>query len=361
MAEQLTVLGGGSAPEVSFRGRTDVIIAALAAADDSAPGVLCFAGSKDYLEKAKAGGAAAVIIPPALEPLLEGLPAVLAQEARLIFVAVLDLVKPSHIPAFPAGESYFSDRQSCQIGPEVIIGPGCYIGSNVTIGTRTVVGPQVFIEDGVTIGSDCLIHPKVVLRWGVTLGQRCQIHSGTVIGEDGFGYNQIPDPQTGRLIHYKNPHLGRVVLGDDVEIGALSAVDRGLVADTVIERGTKLDNLVQIGHNCHLGQDVIVVAQVGCGGHSLVEDRVFLLGQCGLTHGAVVGHDAIVTGQTGVIGKIPPGRTAWSGTPNRPQSQDLRSQAMVLKDLPRWRQFWSKFRKSSSFEELKAALDDDQS
>jgi UDP-3-O-[3-hydroxymyristoyl] glucosamine N-acyltransferase len=119
-----------------------------------------------------------------------------------------------------------------------------------------------------------------------------------------------------------------------------------------------MDNLVQIGHNCHLGQDVIVVSQTGCGGHSQVGDRVFLLGQAGLSHGSVIGHDAIVTGQTGVTGTIPPGRTAWSGTPNKLQSQDLKSQVMILKDLPRWRQFWLKFRKSPTFEDLKASMED---
>ncbi|MDR2421982.1 MAG: UDP-3-O-(3-hydroxymyristoyl)glucosamine N-acyltransferase [Deltaproteobacteria bacterium] len=353
--DDLALLGGGRAPSVETLGG-ETLISALSSAEEAGPGALCFATSPDYLAKAKAGGAAAVVVPPSLAPRLEGRPALVVAEPRLLFAAILSLAKDAAIPPLPLGEPYFLDRSTCQIGQGVAFGPRCYVGRRVKIGDGAVVGPDVFLEDDVEIGEGTILHPKVVVRWGCRIGRRCQIHSGAVIGEDGFGYAQVPSPETGRLIHYKNPHLGRVIVGDDVEIGALSAVDRGLVADTVVERGVKMDNLVQIGHNCHLGQDVIVVAQVGCGGHSQVGDRVFLLGQCGLSHGSVVGADAIVTGQTGVTGRIPPGRTAWSGTPNRPMAQDLRSQAMVTRDLPRWRRFWAEFRKSPSFEALKKAF-----
>jgi UDP-3-O-[3-hydroxymyristoyl] glucosamine N-acyltransferase len=356
LAADLALLGGGSAPEIKVLGDPATMVSALSSAEEAAPGALCFATSPAYLEKAKSGGAAVVIVAPPLEAALGDQAGLLTPEPRLVFAVILGLAQESFRPPLPAGEPFFLDRASGQFGQDVVFGPQSYIGARVRLGDRVVVGPGVFLEDDVTVGADTILHPKVILRWGVTIGQRCQIHAGTVIGDDGFGYTQVPSPQTGRLIHYKNPHLGSVEIGDDVEIGALTAIDRGLVANTVIKRGTKLDNLVQIGHNCQLGQDVIVVSQVGCAGHSQVGDRVFLLGQCGLTHGAVVGADAIVTGQTGVTGQIPPGRLPWSGTPHRPHAEDLKLQAMTKRDLPRWREFWRAFRQSLSFEALKEAL-----
>ncbi|MDR1871528.1 MAG: UDP-3-O-(3-hydroxymyristoyl)glucosamine N-acyltransferase [Deltaproteobacteria bacterium] len=355
LAADFAILGGGEAPEIETIG-PNTRIAFLSSAEEAGPMALCFATSPDYLAKAQEGRAAAVAVNASLKDKLGDLPALIAPDPRLLFAAILSLARETYIPPLPPGEPYFVDRASCQIGPGVILGPRAYIGARVIIGEKAIIGPDVFLEDDVVVGAETILHPKVIIRWGCQIGQRCQIHAGAVIGEDGFGYTQVPSPQTGRLIHYKNPHLGKVILGDDVEIGALTAIDRGLVADTVIGRGVKMDNLVQIGHNCQIGQDVIVVAQVGCAGHSNVGDRAFLLGQCGLTHGAVVGQDAIITGQSGVTGRVPAGREAWSGTPCRPMSQELRSQAMVNRDLPRWRRFWAEFRKSPTFEALKKAL-----
>jgi UDP-3-O-[3-hydroxymyristoyl] glucosamine N-acyltransferase len=356
LTKDLTQLGGGEPPSITVHGDGSTLVTALSSAEAAAPGSLCFATSAAYLAQAEAGGAAAVILAPNLAKDLGDQAALITPEPRLVFAAALGLAQADNPPPWATGEPFFQDRASCQFGEGVIFGPQSYIGARTRLGAGVVVGAGVFIENDVTVGPETILHPKVILRSGVKVGSRCQIHAGAVIGEDGFGYAQVPSPKTGRLIHYKNPHLGGVTIGDDVEIGALTAVDRGLVADTIIERGTKLDNLVQIGHNCHLGQDVIVVSQVGCAGHSQVGDRAFLLGQCGLTHGAVVGKDAIVTGQSGVTGQIPDGRQAWSGTPQRPQAQQLRSQAMIARDLPRWRSFWAEFQKSPNFEALKQAM-----
>jgi UDP-3-O-[3-hydroxymyristoyl] glucosamine N-acyltransferase len=359
LAEDLALLGGGQAPFIkALEGQTEVY--GLSSAEEAAPGAICFATSAAYLAKAKAGGAAALVVAPDLEGSLAGCPALVTQDPRLAFAAILSIAKESLIPPLPQGEPFFLDRSSCRIGQGATFGPRSYVGARVAIGDGVVVGPDVFLENDAEIGAGTILHPKVVIRWGCRVGKNCQIHAGAVIGEDGFGYVQVPCPKTGRLIHYKNPHLGRAILGDDVEVGANTTIDRGLVADTVIGRGTKIDNLVQIGHNCRLGRDVIAVAQTGFGGHSQVGDRVFVLGQAGLSHGAIVGEDAIITGQTGVTGKVPAGRTAWSGTPKKPMSQDLKSQAMVARDLPRFRRFWREFRKSPSFEALKTALSEEE-
>ena len=356
LAFQLKALGLEHAfnPSLELAGPAETVIESLAAVDEAGPGALTFATSEAFLKKAAESSAAAVIIPPSLRPESPSLPLLLAPEPRLLFALMLDILGSARKPAPPEGQAFFADRSSVTLGADVVIGPGAYIGRNVKIGDRSVIYPQAFLEDGVEIGRDCLIHPRAVLRWGVRVGDRCQIHAGAVIGEDGFGYTQLPCPAQGRLIHFKNEHLGGVVIEDDVEIGANAAVDRGLVSDTVIGRGSKIDNLSQIGHNCHLGQDCIVVAQVGIGGHSRIGDRAFLLGQVGLGPGVEIGADAVITAQSGLgSGSVPPGRKAWSGTPLRAHEEDYRLMALSATQLPKLRNFFGALKKSRSFEEMK--------
>jgi UDP-3-O-[3-hydroxymyristoyl] glucosamine N-acyltransferase len=362
LAESLALLGGPRERIPALvHGDRGVSVSALSSANEAGEGALCFAVKKEFFLKARDQGAAAVIMAPGLleEVETEGVGAiavVVFPEPRLLFSMILGLSGQEFCPSWGQGEPYFKDKASCTIGPGVSFGPNVYVGAAVSIGQDTRIGPGVFLDDGVSLGAGCIIHPGVVLRYGVKVGQRCQIHSNSVIGGDGFGYNQVPSPDTGRLIHFKNPHLGGVDIGDDVEIGALAAIDRGLVADTVIGRGTKIDNLTQIGHNCQIGQDCVIVSQVGVAGHSQVGDRVFLLGQCGLSHGAKVGHDAIISGQSGVLGTVPPGREVWTGTPVKPQREEYTSQIMVKNDLPKWRKFLSLFLKGVSWDDIRAAM-----
>jgi UDP-3-O-[3-hydroxymyristoyl] glucosamine N-acyltransferase len=353
LGRQLAALGApGQAPAVTLAGDGQTLVTAMSAAEDSGPGCLTFAVAESYLRKAEEAGAAAVIIPPALSSPSLKLPALVTAEPRLLFsVALAGLeVRPKPL----AGEAFFVDRDTVSLGPGVILGPGAHIGRGVRLGAGTVVGPRAFLDDGVIVGEDCHIHPLAVLRWGVRVSDRCQIHSGAVIGDDGFGYNQLPSPG-GRLIHFKNEHLGGVVLEDDVEIGAQTAVDRGLVADTVIGRGTKIDNLVQIGHNVRLGRDCVVVAQVGIGGHTVIGDRVFLLGQVGLGPGVTIGDDVVLTAQSGIgSGRLPAGRRAWSGSPAKPHEEQYQNLALIGTQLPKVRKFFQALKKSADLEELKA-------
>jgi UDP-3-O-[3-hydroxymyristoyl] glucosamine N-acyltransferase len=331
-------------------------------------GSLCFAEKAAFLREAITGGAAAVITTEELASETQGeafgegskVTFIVTPFPRLLFVAFLDYLEPKIRPFYAAAEPYFKDKDSTDIHPTVSFGPFCYVGAHVTIGAGTIVGPRVTIEDGCQIGEGCHIHPGAILRWGVTIGSGCQIHCGAVIGDDGFGYTQIPLNKQGRIHHYKNPHLGGVRLGDNVEVGALCAVDRGLADDTVIESGTKLDNLVQVGHNCKIGHDCILVSQVAVGGHSTVGDRVFLLGQAGLSHGVTVGDDAKVTGQTGVTGKIPPGDKLWSGTPCVPMDEDLKVQALSRRYLPQLKKLLAAMKKSGTFLEMKELLNSEE-
>ncbi|MDR2367816.1 MAG: UDP-3-O-(3-hydroxymyristoyl)glucosamine N-acyltransferase [Deltaproteobacteria bacterium] len=368
LAESLATLGGpDGCPPAVMHGDGGTLVSALSSASEAQAGALCFAVKREYFLEARRRGAAAIIVGEELfrevatgeaggEAPGEAVALVAFLEPRLLFSVILGLVGQGFSPPWAVGEPFFKDRGSCSIGEGVTFGPNAYVGAGVCVGRASRVGPGVFLDDGVRVGEDCVIHPGAVLRYGVRVGDRCQIHSNSVIGEDGFGYNQVPCPEKGRLIHFKNPHLGGVVIEDDVEIGALAAIDRGLVADTVIGRGTKIDNLVQIGHNCQIGRDCVVVSQVGAAGHSQVGDRVFLLGQCGLNHGARVGHDAIISGQSGVLGQVPPGRNVWTGTPVKPQREEYGSQIMVKNDLPKWRKFLRLFLRGQPWEEIRAAM-----
>jgi UDP-3-O-[3-hydroxymyristoyl] glucosamine N-acyltransferase len=366
LAARLPLLGGEE-PRlmVEIIGDPGLMIDSLGAYDDPlTSSSLSFAVKKDFLVKALEGEAGAVLTTKRLFEELQASPQnppqtpktlVLAEDPRLLFAAILELTERGLKPQNSDEAPYFKDYGSVSIDPSVSFGPHCYVGANVVVKKGVLIGPRVVIEDEVTVDEDSIIHPGAILRWRVKLGKRVIIHAGCVIGDDGFGYTQIPQ-KNGRLIHFKNPHLGSVAIEDDVEIGALSCVDRGLVGDTTIGKGTKLDNLVQVGHNCRIGSDCVVVAQTGVGGHAAIGDRAFLLGQSGISHGAVVGQDAIVTGQCGVTGTIPPGKRAWSGTPSVPMDEDLKTQALLRRYLPRLRDLSLALKSSESFEELKEKL-----
>ncbi|MDR1081968.1 MAG: UDP-3-O-(3-hydroxymyristoyl)glucosamine N-acyltransferase [Deltaproteobacteria bacterium] len=362
LASGLAAAGGGKAPRYEIRGDPGTEVGFLCAFKEKAPpGAVTFAVKAKFLADAASNGAAAVLTTPALAQGLPG-PApgappppvmVITPDPRLLFVGLLELAEKAIRPSWATAEPFFKDRAGVEAAEGVVFGPGSYIGAGVKLARNVRIGPGAVVEDGVEIGEGTAVHARAVVLWRVRIGARCVIGPGAVIGWDGFGYTQAPDPETGRLIHYRNPHLGGVVIEDDVEIGANTCVDRGLIADTLIRRGSKLDNLVQVGHNCEIGRDCLLASQVGTAGHAAVSDRAFILGQAGLSHGTRVGADAIITGQTGVTGEVPAGRTAWAGTPCIPLDEELKLQALARRFLPRLRNLLDHLRKSSSFSELR--------
>jgi UDP-3-O-[3-hydroxymyristoyl] glucosamine N-acyltransferase len=207
------------------------------------------------------------------------------------------------------------------VGEDVWIGAGSHIRAGVVLGTA------------VSIGKDCQIYPRAVLYEGTTLGNRVVVHAGAVLGADGFGY--VRDNATGAYTQF--PQQGTLVIEDDVEIGANTTIDRGALAETRVRRGTKIDNLVHIGHNCDIGEDVILVALTGISGSCTVGKGAVIAGQVGLGDHAHVGPGVILGGQAGVLsGKtvtnegLKPGTVLW-GTPARPLKQVLREQATLTR------------------------------
>ena len=221
--------------------------------------------------------------------------------------------------------------QNVEFGENISVGACAVIEDNARIGAGTRIDAGAVVGEGVSIGSDCHVYPRAVLYPGTTLGDRVVVHAGVVLGADGFGY--VRDSVTGAYTQF--PQQGTLVIEDDVEIGANTTIDRGALAETRIRRGAKIDNLVHIGHNCDIGEDVILVALTGISGSSSVGKGAVIAGQVGIGDHAHVGEGVILGGQAGVLsGKtvtnegLKPGTVLW-GTPARPLKQVLREIAVL--------------------------------
>jgi UDP-3-O-[3-hydroxymyristoyl] glucosamine N-acyltransferase len=208
------------------------------------------------------------------------------------------------------------------LGADVTVGPSAVIESQAVIGAGSQVLAGVTIGARARVGAACTLHPGVTVYPGTVIGDRVIIHGGAVIGSDGFGY------ATEDGVHLKIPHVGRVVIEDDVEIGANTTIDRATLGETRIGRGTKIDNLVQIGHNVTVGAGTLIVAQVGISGSVTIGPGVVIAGQVGIADHRTIGAGAVVTGQAGVTKDVPEGATV-SGFPAQDRRQELRLQASL--------------------------------
>ncbi|MDF0644085.1 MAG: UDP-3-O-(3-hydroxymyristoyl)glucosamine N-acyltransferase [Nitrospira sp.] len=209
-----------------------------------------------------------------------------------------------------------------RIGTDPSIWPFVTLGDGVTLGARVTLYPGVFIGAGSTIGDGSLIYPNVVIREGCTIGKRVIIHSGTVIGSDGFGYVQ----HEGR--HHKIPQLGGVTIEDDVELGANVSIDRATLGQTLIRKGTKVDNLVQIAHNVTIGEHAILVAQVGIAGSSTIGRHVMIGGQAGLADHIQIGDQVMIAARAGVNRNLESNQIV-SGSPVMPHETWMKAQAVI--------------------------------
>jgi UDP-3-O-[3-hydroxymyristoyl] glucosamine N-acyltransferase len=267
---------------------------------------------------------------PSAKPLL------LSSQPRLAFARAAALLHPAK-PTLPTpvrvGHPLIHSTAvidpSAKTAPSAHIGPYVVIEAGTAIGEHTSIGAGVFIGEGVSIGDDCDIRANVSVYAGTRIGNRVLVHAGAVLGSDGFGY--VRDRQTGRYVKF--PQMGRLEIGDDVEIGANSTIDRGALDVTVIARGTKLDNLVHVGHNVQIGEDVVIAAQTGISGSSVIEDGVVVAGQVGIADHVRIEKGAVLGAQSGVpTGKVirGPGVVFW-GTPARPIKEYLKELAALAR------------------------------
>ncbi|MDQ3519661.1 MAG: UDP-3-O-(3-hydroxymyristoyl)glucosamine N-acyltransferase [Gemmatimonadota bacterium] len=318
-ADAIAALVGGK-----LVGDGKVEVRGVAPLDRAVANEISFLGMAKYAPMLAATRAGVILVSPALAEVAGG------PSSRILVdrphEAMLALIPELYeVPVTPPGIHPTAVLgRGVRIGSDVFIGPYAVIGDDVVLGDRVLVGSHCVLGSGVTVGEDTHLLSSVTLYAGAVVGARARLHSGVRVATDGFGY-VFKDGA-----HQKLQHVGRCVIGDDVEIGANSTIDRGSIDDTVVGAGTKIDNLVHVGHNVRIGRMCLIMAQVGIAGSARIEDGCILAGQAGIGGHVTIGKGARIGGQSGVFGDVPAGE-AWSGYPARPHKDSLRAHAAMFK------------------------------
>ena len=308
--------------DLDLEGDPDVGVTGVASLEEASADELVFVRTEAFAAQLADSPARAVVAPPGLDV---GKRSVLrSNDPSADFFRAARVLVPE--PEVAAGvHSSATVAPDARVDATAAVGPGCSVGHGVEIGPRSVLHPGVVVYDGARIGADCVLHARCVVAAASVLGDRVQLQPGVVIGGDGFGY--VGDGEGGlRKVH----NVGRVWIEDDVEIGANSTVDRGTLGDTRIGRGTKIDNLVQIAHNCSLGAGSVVVAQAGIAGSTRLEPGVVVMAQAGVAGHITLESGAFVGPQAGVHKDVPAG-TRVLGSPQRSERIFHREMAAVTR------------------------------
>ncbi|MBL8897727.1 MAG: UDP-3-O-(3-hydroxymyristoyl)glucosamine N-acyltransferase [Planctomycetes bacterium] len=311
------------APLVGDAGRE---IRGPAALDHAREDQVSFVSDGKYAAAAAQSRAGLLLVQEGLNVEAASAAIVRVPEARIAFQRVLGLFFPSCDRLEPGIHETAAVAEDASVHPTATVGPHCTIESGASIGAGAVLRSHVFVGQGSSVGADGYIYPHVSIRGGVSIGARCLLHSGVVIGSDGFGFVRVGDR------HEKVAQIGGVRIGDDVEIGANSCIDRGALGDTVIGSGTKIDNLVHIAHNVQIGRNVLLIAQVGLSGSVTIGDDAVLAGQAAVAGHLHVGRGAQIGGRSGVMENIPEGLRVF-GFPARNLRDFIRLQRSI-EDLP---------------------------
>ncbi|WP_280647189.1 MULTISPECIES: UDP-3-O-(3-hydroxymyristoyl)glucosamine N-acyltransferase [unclassified Dysgonomonas] len=320
-AEQIaTVLNG------TIEGDTSVVVHNFSKIEEGKPGTLTFLANPKYTHYIYTTNASIVLVNndfKAEQPIKATL--IRCENAYAALAILLDMVEKLK-PQKKGIEAMSCVSPSATIGENTYIGALSYISDNVKIGNNTKVYPQSYIGDNVTIGENTIIYPGVTIYAGCIIGSNCIIHSGAVIGSDGFGFA----PENG--VYKKIPQTGIVILEDDVEIGANTTIDRAVMDATIIRKGVKLDNLIQIAHNVEVGENTVMAAQVGISGSTKVGKNCMMGGQVGLGGHITIGDNANIGAQSGIISNIKPDSKIL-GSPAIPVKDFFRS-SVVFPKLP---------------------------
>ncbi|MBI3393515.1 MAG: UDP-3-O-(3-hydroxymyristoyl)glucosamine N-acyltransferase [Nitrospirae bacterium] len=302
-------------------GDGSVVVTGVAGLREAGPGDLTFVAASRSLPDLGGTRASAAIVPLEVEAF--SIPVIRVENPHFALAKVLGLMYDR-----PRGPGFVSDRavlgRGVRLGRDAQVYPHVFVGDGTEIGDRAVLYPGVCVGDRCYVGNDAILYPNVTLREDVSVGARSIVHAGAVLGADGFGFVE----EAGR--HHKIPQVGRVVIEDDVEIGANVCIDRATLGKTVVRRGTKIDNLVQIAHNVTVGEDCLIVAQVGISGSVEIGNHVTLAGQVGVAGHLKIGDRTIVGAQSGVTKSIP-ADSRVTGFPPVPHGEWLRAQASIPK------------------------------
>lgn len=324
----LAAATGATLSEPAFGART---VHAIAPLEGAGEGDLAFLDNPAYAKHAAATGATACFVSPKYrESLPTGCAALVSSDPYRAFAKAAAMLFPTSArPQSVFGSTGISPgshvHPEARLEPGVVVDPGAVIGPGAEIGRGTLIGAHAVIGPEVRIGRDCAIGAHATITHAL-IGNRVIIHPGAQIGQDGFGFAMGPAG------HLKVPQIGRVILQDDVDIGANTTIDRGANRDTVVGEGTKIDNLVQIGHNVVIGRHCVIVGQAGVSGSSVLEDYVVLAGQAGIAGHLRLGMAAQIGAKSGVMTDVPAG-AKFLGAPAKPARQFFREVAAVAKLL----------------------------
>jgi UDP-3-O-[3-hydroxymyristoyl] glucosamine N-acyltransferase len=317
------------AVEARLQGDGSVEVGGVASIASASEHDLVFVEEEKYLLRALQSGAGAVIAGE-FAAASAGKPVLLSRHPKLAFARAARFLRDGNVAGCNAGvHATAVVNPSVRLAEGVVVEERAVIAAEAEIGEGTRIGAGCAIGRGVTIGRECEIYPHVTIYAGTTLGDRVIVHAGAVLGSDGFGY--VRYPKSGR--YEKFPQVGRLAIEDDVEIGANTTIDRGALDETRIGQGTKIDNLVHIGHNCRLGQNVVIAAQTGLSGSIVLENDVVLGGQVGIGEHARIEEGVMLGGQGGVLpNKVLRGKgVAFWGTPAQPVRQYLKQLAALAR------------------------------
>ncbi len=301
-------------------GDKDTLITGTSGIKEAKKGDITFVANRKYLSLMEKTKASAILVSPNISNCSHSL--IQVENPSLAFSKIISLIGPKTIQFAPGIHPTAIIGKNVELGQKVSIQPYVVIEDNSKIGDYTTLCSGVYVGHYTEIGQNCLIYPRVSIRERVIIGNKVIIHSGTVIGSDGFGFAAV------RGVHHKIPQIGTVEIEDNVEIGANVTIDRARFDKTWIKKGVKIDNLVQIAHNVVIGENSIIVAQVGISGSTTIGKNVIIAGQAGLIGHITVGDNAVIAGKSGVTKDIP-ANLHVSGFPAREKGRDMKAYAYV--------------------------------